>query len=116
MPVGVCRDYVNMPICREFRFFVDGPEVKCWHPYWPLNALEQGNPHYYSGFDYGEFCQTPEIKKITELASAAGAAVGGEWSIDVLETSRGWYITDMVEACKSYHHEHGADVFQGGKA
>jgi len=116
MPVGVCRYYGNMPICREFRFFVNGPEVKCWHPYWPLEALEQGNPQYYSNFDYAEFCQTPDIEKITELASAAGAAVGGEWSVDVLETSRGWYITDMAEACKSYHHEHSAEVFPGGTA
>jgi len=105
MPVGVCRDFDNMPICKEFRFFVDGQVVKCYHPYWPLDALEQGNPQYYGGFDYEEFCQTSDIEKITELASAAGAAVGGEWSVDILETSRGWFITDMAEAYKSFHWE-----------
>jgi hypothetical protein len=107
MPVGVCRGYGNMPICREFRFFVDGPEVKCWHPYWPLDALEQGDPLYnHENFDYEEFCRTPDIEHITGLASAAGKAVGGEWSVDILETSRGWFITDMAEAHKSYHQSH----------
>jgi len=104
-PVGVCRDYKNMPVCREFRFFVDGPEVKCWHPYWPLSALEQGKAEYHADFNYEEFCTTPDIEYLYKLASAAGKAVDGGWSVDILETRRGWYITDMAEAYKSFHWE-----------
>jgi hypothetical protein len=40
---------------------------------------------------------------LTELANAAGRAVGGVWSIDLLETRRGWMVTDMAEAHKSWH-------------
>ena len=43
------------------------------------------------------------MAELRNLASAAGKAVGGEWSVDILETRRGWYITDMAEAYKSWH-------------
>ena len=105
MPFGACRNYGNMPICREFRFFVDGPDVKCWHPYWPQEALELGKPEWFGDFDYAEFCRAEDIEELRKLASAAGRAVGGEWSVDILETRRGWHITDMAEARKSYHWE-----------
>jgi hypothetical protein len=42
-------------------------------------------------------------RQLTDLANAAGRAVGGAWSIDVLETRRGWYVTDMAEAASSWH-------------
>lgn len=29
----------------------------------------------------------------------------GAWSVDVLKTSRGYYVTDMAEAARSYHFE-----------
>jgi len=106
IPIGACPKYSNMPVCKEFRFFVDGPEVKCWHPYWPLKALNEGGAIYNSeDFSYEDFCQTPDINELRNLASAAGKAVGGEWSVDILETRRGWYITDMAEAYKSWHWE-----------
>jgi hypothetical protein len=37
------------------------------------------------------------------FAKAAGCAVGGAWSVDILETKRGWFVTDMAEASKSFH-------------
>jgi hypothetical protein len=42
-------------------------------------------------------------REVTDLANAAGRAVGGVWSIDLLETQRGWMVTDMAEAEKSWH-------------
>jgi len=39
-------------------------------------------------------------RKLTEYANATGRAVGGAWSIDILETKRGWHVTDMAEAAK----------------
>ncbi len=43
------------------------------------------------------------MAEIRSLASRAGAAIGGAWSVDILETTRGWFVTDMAEAHKSYH-------------
>ena len=105
MPLGVCKNYGNMPICREFRFFVNGPEVKCRHPYWPPKALEQGGAEYYDNFNWKTFTRLPAGENLHGMASLAGNAAGGEWSIDFLETKNGWFITDMAEAHKSYHWE-----------
>lgn len=102
MPITVCPSYSNMPVCREFRFFVDDGAVKCWHPYWPLEALEIGGaPDAESAVAL--LAQNDCVAELNTLAAKAGAAVGGAWSVDLIETQRGWFITDMAEASKSYH-------------
>lgn len=103
-PYGVCKYFGDMPICREFRFFVDDDKVRCWHPYWPKSALERGGTIMDDGsFDYNRFCHVKDEKPLFEIASAAGKAVGGSWSVDILETEMGWYLIDMAEAHKSFH-------------
>lgn len=103
-PLGICPHFGDMPICREFRFFVDGPLVKCFHPYWPRHALEQGGAHL-SDAEYDALCNTTPEERIdlNMLASAVGDYVGGAWSVDILDTERGWFVTDMAEAHKSFH-------------
>lgn len=107
MPVGVCPYYGDMPICREFRFFVNDGALKCWHGYWPKFALERGGAVYQSrDFDYEAFCRPDDLAALTAVACAAGRAVGGgAWSVDLLETRRGWVLTDMAEADRSWHWE-----------
>lgn len=105
MPVGVCRRYGNMPICREFRFFAEGDTVHCFHPYWPADSLAQGHAEYHSAFDFEAFStlSVADEVELRQMAIAASKACGGAWSIDFLETERGWFLTDMAEAHKSYH-------------
>lgn len=101
-PLGVCPDFFNMPLCRECRFFVKEGEVRCWHPYWIKEAIEQG------GADvalYDALASTEAYEQAFTLAHKAARAINGAWSIDVLDTERGWYITDMAEAHKSFHQE-----------
>lgn len=102
MPHGICPRYGNMPVCREFRFFVDDGNVQCSHPYWPRQSLDDGG---WSGSDveFEMLCAQPH--ELAEIASAAGNVVGGSWSIDILETKRGWHVTDMAEAERSFHWE-----------
>lgn len=102
-PIGVCPDYGGMPVCREFRFFAEAGRVRCFHPYWPLEALNEGG--LAGDFPFGwyeEFCRLDdrEPKRLAELVSGA---VPGAWSVDVLETQRGWFVTDMAEAARSFH-------------
>ncbi len=105
IPLGTCPDYSNMPICKEFRFFVDDGVVRCVHPYWPRRALEQGGA-VLDDLEYDAACAIPgDATSLFELAARAGRAVGGSWSIDILETKRGWFVTDMAEAHKSFHWE-----------
>lgn len=111
IPYGVCEYYGNMPICKEFRFFVDDGDVRCWHPYWPKDALKQGKAKFFEGFSYKKLLSPWGVKtdgpspllRLFELAEQAGKAVGGSWSVDLLETKGGWYITDMAEAKQSFH-------------
>ena len=114
-PLGLCPAFGNMPICREFRFFVEDSSVRCWHPYWPRHALEQGGADI-SNENYEAFCQLDDGDGLHEMALAAGAIVGGAWSVDFLETERGWYLIDMAEAEKSFHWEGCEAVVQGGEA
>ena len=101
IPLATCPRYGDMPVCREFRFFVDDGIIRCSHPYWPKEALLQGGLGN-SGADevMEKLNKMPEIQS---LAEAAGAACPGSWSIDLLETKKGWYVTDMAEASQSFH-------------
>lgn len=104
IPHGVCRMYGDMPICKEFRFFSKDGDIQCWHPYWPLRALEQGKAEYFNNnFDYDDFCKLDNMA--FALAEKAAKAIDGSWSIDLLETKKGWFVTDMAESNKSYHWE-----------
>lgn len=104
-PVAFAPGYDEMPVNREFRFFVDGPAIECWHPYWPEEALARGgiNPIIIARTLDALAMKPEELPALTLLASRVGAAVGGRWSVDLLETERGWYVTDMAEADKSWH-------------
>lgn len=99
----------DMPICREFRCFVGAAgEVYCIHPYWPREALEEGLRELFKNWpaDYNLLCTMygQEEHMIRRLASAAGKAIGnGWWSVDVLYTEFGWYVTDCAVAAQSFH-------------
>ena len=111
-PRGVCVGYGNMPVIKEFRYFVDGYNIECWHPYWPEDALQNGGiiwnvPH---GDSYRHLCTPTNCAEMDTLAKCVGCAVsGGRWSVDIIETEKGWYITDMAEADKSFHWD-GCEV------
>jgi len=122
-PVAIFPGYGDMPLCREFRAFVEGAEVCCIHPYWPWEAVERGcqveHVVDWEDWDRGIGHEIPvglreaweklcELDQSTaailgNLASRAGRALGGGWSVDLLETARGWYVTDMAEAHRSWH-------------
>lgn len=105
--IGICPRFGDMPVAREFRVFVDGCHVECCHPYWPLGALRQGG-HVIGDEAYKNWSRITgdeEHELIYGLASRAGMAVGGRWSVDILDTEKGWFVTDMAEADKSFHWE-----------
>jgi len=106
MPIGYCPKYKMMPVNREFRFFVEDEKIICRHPYWPRGAIEQGGL-VLDNDQYARLTSMSEGEKIKldKIVSLAGKTVGGAWSVDLLETERGWYLTDMAEAHKSWHWE-----------
>ena len=62
-----------------------------------------------SGLAFKELClplYNEKMLEIETLVKCAGCAVGGgRWSVDALETERGWYITDLAQAHVSHHWE-----------
>ncbi len=92
-----------MPIVREFRFFVRDAKVTCFHPYWPPKSIRDASVDDWGRRLAGISVLGIEFNHVCSLATRAGEAVGGEWSVDVLETTRGWYVTDMAAAQRSYH-------------
>lgn len=108
IPHGICRAYGNMPICREFRFFVTDGKMDCYHPYWPEAALSDGDPMWFDGTsplidEFNAIRSVHVFDELHDLATRAGAAVGGSWSVDILETRNGWMVTDMAVAEDSFH-------------
>lgn len=104
-PLFRCTRYGNFPVVREFRVFVDGGSILYHVPYWPDGAIEEGRPDdpEWAGKLYlANRLREHERVHIETLAAIAGSAVGGKWSVDILETERGWFVTDMAVAERSY--------------
>ncbi len=102
-PVVSAPLFADMPVCREFRAFVVDGAVRCLHPYWSAHTLEQGGVMDAEAVCV-ELARLNDECYIRSLAASAGKAMdGGAWSVDILQTRRGWTIVDMAEAKKSHH-------------
>jgi hypothetical protein len=73
MPVGVCPRYGNMPVCREFRYFIEDGRYCCSHPYWPMESLIDGGFDL-SVLDFTALC-AGRTQELDRIAIAAGKAV-----------------------------------------
>lgn len=121
-PLATLPAYKGMPLCREFRCFVRDGEVECVHPYWPRKAIEGGFPYELCPGDALEVPPRPilpddfdaivdqvqnaseaERAEVRALAEQAAKRFDGYWSVDILETHRGWCITDMAIGEMSFH-------------
>ena len=102
-PVGFCKLYGNMPLTKEFRFFVSDGEIVCWHPYWPEYAIEEGGLEL-SNETYLSLCDINYDKeKLFDMVRVVASRLPGDWSVDFLLTKKGWYFIDAAEASKSWH-------------
>ncbi len=118
--------YDGMPLVPEVRCFIENGEVVCWHPYWPEGAIREGFPRECENprslldpsvpavfrsklpenfeeivrachdLDPSEFL--PIAQRVADHFRADGA-----WSVDLLPTDRGWFVTDMALAEESFH-------------
>lgn len=114
-PLCVLPGYGNMPLVREMRCFIRHGKVVCYHPYWPIGAIRDGmsrKPELLERLveiNNASLFNPDEQKQIVELAEAVAQAFNeGDytaWSVDILETDRGFYVTDMALAKESYHWE-----------
>jgi len=101
-PKFLCQRYGDMPVVREWRYFVDGDKLLYGIPYWPEDALEEGQPNDENWRVCLSYLHEEPGPEVVELATKAGGCVGGKWSVDVLEGQDQWYVTDMAIAEVSY--------------
>jgi hypothetical protein len=109
-PVAVLPRYEGFPLVPEVRAFIRGGRVVCHHDYWPAGAVQQGLPHGTDTIAAGEVAAAASVRGLAlddalRLASVAARAfeADGAWSVDLLPTDRGWHVTDMAEASRSFH-------------
>ncbi len=104
----------GLPVNREFRFFSDGEQVYCWHPYWPADSIagyvsEGMYPKWRESL--AALHETPaEISVLMEMAITAAAAINrtseskGRWSVDFCQDSAGkWWLIDCAVMQDSFH-------------
>ncbi len=109
-PIATLQRYGDMPLVREVRAFVRGGEILCVHPYWPAGAIEEGfrePPENLASIIAMANCvdrldDAAELNQILSLAAHVFSD-DGAWSVDVLWTELGLYVTDMAEADRSFH-------------
>lgn len=107
-PVFVLPRYGFMPLVREVRCFIKGGKVICSHNYWPLVPIRDGLETPDTGramvlFDDADLLKDSERWMPLAQRAAKVFASDGPCPVDLLETKRGMYITDMAEAAVSYH-------------
>lgn len=102
-PFFHCLGYGGMPVVTEWRFFARDGRIQCVHPYWPTDALEQGRPSAPDWRDALVYLHRPPPPEAVDQAVRAARAFEGYWSIDVLESTAGFFVTDMAEGDRSFH-------------
>lgn len=128
-PLAVLPNYGDMPLVREFRAFVRDGAVSCLHPYWPLDAIKKGllpDDRLVEGHvpmtrrdresallhANASKLSTDDQQDVMDVAARVALAFNGDgdgdsegcgWSVDILDTKNGWYVTDMAVASRSFH-------------
>lgn len=109
-PVAVLPRYHGFPLVPEVRAFIRGGRVVCHHDYWPAGAVQDGLPRGTDAIAAGEVAAAASVRGLAlddalRLATVVARAFesDGAWSVDLLPTDRGWHVTDMAEAARSFH-------------
>lgn len=114
-PVCVLPRYGDMPLVKEVRVFVKGGEVICGHPYWPADAIRAGmawQPHNSDNrremsrqaFELSDGTISPLPWLWIATKAAAVFKDHGDFSVDLLATRDGWFVTDCALAARSFHY------------
>lgn len=114
--------YGGFPLVREVRAFVEGGKILCRHPYWPGDSVREGfgiRGNRESRYPIPNHLEqivamadtlpmaphdVAEIDDLLTRAAKAFVELGGVWSVDVLKTKRGWFLTDAAVAQRSFHY------------
>jgi hypothetical protein len=106
-PIATLPEYGHMPLVREMRGFITDGKILCRHGYWPPGAIKKGWRKPPENLDSiiadSEVSCAEYTDHVEPLLRRVAEAFTGAWSVDVLETKRGWCVTDCAEAHRSFH-------------
>lgn len=95
----------NMPITKEFRYFIKEGKIDHVQPYWPADAIEghTQDKDWRLKLEAMNKLRKDEEKDVLELINKVATIFDGYWSVDVLKDKFGkWYVTDMATGEDSY--------------
>lgn len=103
--------FSGLPVNREFRFFSDGLNVLCAHPYWPAEAIEdhvdaRKFPDWRKDLEKLHVPPSPqEMYLLVGMALSVVREIGHDrWSVDFAQDTSGkWWLIDMAVMEDSYH-------------
>jgi hypothetical protein len=115
-PVVTLERYGGLPVVPQLRAFIGEGDVLCAHSYWPMqwvaDGLSEEQKERLDARGMSDITLTlagsvaldafyPAMKLLREIAKAFAA--DGRWSVDLLETRRGWVAVGMAPAYLSWH-------------
>lgn len=103
-------NYGDMPLGREFRFFVRAGSVEHVQFYWPEDAVAQGAPvELPDGQWQAQLAAMAKLNNsergyLTRRARLAGLALGGYWSVDFAQRADNgeWLLLDAAPGNVSF--------------
>ena len=107
--VPVFHAFGAMPVTREYRFRVQDGHAVHVQPYWPEGALEGEAELGLLPDGWRAMLRESwrigrgELNELKAMTEKVGRALGGDWSVDWLQTAGGqWLCTDLARGELSY--------------
>ena len=103
----IAKNYGDMPISKERRYFIKNGKVVHIQAYWPEHAVKQGHPNIKKWKDVLaeiNYQSEQEVKELTVLSELVGSKFKEYWSVDWLYVDNKWYLTDMARGEVSYRY------------
>ena len=101
--------YGDMPVNREFRFFIKNQTVQCSHPYWSVEPIkghecEKTHKNWKRILKHSSELTKNELALLTGYAKQVAGVMEGYWSVDFIEAKDGtWVMCDLATGGESYH-------------
>lgn len=100
----------EMPIAKEYRFFIRNRRVQCFHPYWPEGAVAESwtpLPDNWRKLLHLQNNMTgQDLALLTAYAHRVTKRFNGYWSIDFAHAHDGrWLLIDMALGEQSFHSQ-----------
>lgn len=112
-PIFVYPGFNNMPVVREFRYFVHDGIITHRQPYWPpyvFLSTELLPDDWQDKLQQISILEQDIDLKLSEQTIKVGLALKksnpfvhiGYWSVDWLQSGKNWYLIDMAQGHSSY--------------